>query len=106
MDRRSAQLSKAGTCEEIRSLPSGWFSCQGLFPNLLEVSQHHQEPLAQLIKERESTCVCTRGHERWNISSQARKREGDEADPWGKGKETCELSQKTRSYPGLGESWT
>lgn len=41
-----------------------------------------------------------------DISSQARKKEGDEADSWGKDKETCELSQKTRSYPGLGESWS
>lgn len=34
---------------------------------------------------------------------QARRRE---VDPWGKDKESCELSQKTRSYPGLGEGWT
>lgn len=86
-DLRRAQLSKAGICEKIRAPPSGWFPCQELFPHPSEVNQHQQEPLAQLIKERESACMCTQGHTRWNTSSQARRRKGDEADPGVKDKE-------------------
>lgn len=51
--------------------------------------------------------MCTCGRTRWNTSFQARRREEDEAGSWSKHKESPVkwMSQKTRSYPSLGEGW-
>lgn len=102
----SSQLSKSRICE-LGAPPSGWLPCQGLFPHLLEVSQHCQEPLVQLIKERESTYVCTQGHTTVGHLLPGQ----EEGGKWGtsmgqrQGASPVKHPRRPGPSPGPGEGW-